>query len=73
MSALKEVKVEPEVACISAEEFKQGMSAFPGAVNIVTTEVGNIKVGFTATAVCSVSDNLVSLPKSRSVGSQNLS
>jgi flavin reductase len=57
MSALKEVKVEPEVACISAEEFKQGMSALPGAVNIVTTEVGNIKVGFTATAVCSVSDN----------------
>ncbi|MFQ3189414.1 MAG: flavin reductase [Paraglaciecola sp.] len=57
MSALKEVKVESEVACISAEEFKQGMSAFPGAVNIVTTEVGNTKAGFTATAVCSVSDN----------------
>jgi flavin reductase len=71
MSALKEVEVEPKAACISAEEFKQGMSAFPGAVNIVTTEVGNTKAGFTATAVCSVSDNpptlLVCLNRSASV------
>lgn len=57
MSALKEVVKETAVACISSDEFKQGMSAFPGAVSIVTTEVHNNKVGFTATAVCSVSDN----------------
>jgi len=61
MSALKEVIKdvikEPAVACISSDNFKQGMSAVPGAVNIVTTGFGNTKAGFTATAVCSVSDN----------------
>jgi flavin reductase len=71
MNALKEVVEEPAVACISADEFKQGMSALPGAVNIVTTESASGKAGFTATAVCSVSDNpptlLVCLNRSASV------
>lgn len=57
MSALKEIIKEDAVACISPDEFKQGMSFLPGTVNIVTTDSVNGKAGFTATAVCSVSDN----------------
>ena len=49
--------VKHTAQCISGEEFRQGMSALPGTVSIVTTESDVGKAGFTATAVCSVSDN----------------
>ncbi|MFW8591110.1 flavin reductase [Glaciecola sp. 2405UD65-10] len=57
MSALKEVTLDNTKQCVSSEDFKQGMSALPGTVNIVTTGSEQNKAGFTATAVCSVSDN----------------
>ncbi|MBT29845.1 MAG: 4-hydroxyphenylacetate 3-monooxygenase [Thalassobius sp.] len=41
---------------IDKEMFKEGMSYLTGAVNIVTTDGKGGKGGFTATAVCSVSD-----------------
>lgn len=56
---------------VSPEDFRQGMAGLAGAVNIVTTQGVNGKAGFTATAVCSVSDNpatlLVCLNRSASV------
>ncbi|WP_289029618.1 flavin reductase [uncultured Paraglaciecola sp.] len=57
MSALKEVILKNTAPCISGDEFRQGMSALPGTVSVVTTGSGQGKAGFTATAVCSVSDN----------------
>ncbi|ADZ90638.1 flavin reductase [Marinomonas mediterranea] len=50
-------KAEP----ISAQAFKEGMANLAGAVNIVTTEVNGVRAGFTATAVCSVSDSPATL------------
>jgi flavin reductase len=70
MNALSEVKPN-ELMCISPEAFKDGMANLAGAVNIVTTVGKSGKVGFTATAVCSVSDNpatmLVCLNRNASV------
>ncbi|GBQ22725.1 flavin mononucleotide reductase [Gluconacetobacter sacchari DSM 12717] len=40
----------------SARRFRDGMALLAGAVTIVTTDGGNGRHGFTATAVCSVSD-----------------
>lgn len=42
---------------VSPEEFKQGMACLAGAVNIVTTDGPAGRAGFTATAVCSVTDS----------------
>ncbi|MGQ8364571.1 flavin reductase [Glaciecola sp. 1036] len=56
---------------ISPEAFRDGMAGLAGAVNIVTTQWEGTPAGFTATAVCSVSDNpatlLVCLNRSASV------
>ncbi len=46
---------------ISAERYREGMASLAAAVNIVATEGKNGKVGFTATAVCSVSDSPATL------------
>lgn len=46
---------------ISAEDFRTGMRQLAGAVTIVTTDGQAGKGGFTATAVCSVSDSPPSL------------
>lgn len=71
MSALSNLKMDDAAKCISADAFRNGMACLPGAVNIVTTNLGAEKAGFTATAVCSVSDNpptlLVCLNRSASV------
>lgn len=71
MSALKEVIVKEALSTVSPEVFRQGMAGLPAAVNIVTTNTANGPAGFTATAVCSVSDNpatiLVCLNRSTSV------
>ncbi|MGO4893520.1 flavin reductase [Flavobacterium sp. W21_SRS_FM6] len=42
---------------VTPEAFRNGMAGLPGTVNIVTTDGDEGKAGFTATAVCSVSDN----------------
>ncbi|MDO6692933.1 flavin reductase [Aliiglaciecola sp. 3_MG-2023] len=59
--------------CITPECFRDSMASLAGAVNIVTTSSATGDVGFTATAVCSVSDNpatlLVCLNRSASVHS----
>lgn len=57
MSTLCKTKTEEAAECISSELFRHGMACLPGAVNIVTTNDGVNRAGFTATAVCSVSDN----------------
>ncbi|MEP7703588.1 flavin reductase [Paraglaciecola sp. 25GB23A] len=48
---------DPTLNCVSPEAFRNGMAGFPGTVNIVTTKGEEGMAGFTATAVCSVSDN----------------
>jgi flavin reductase len=57
MNTLSNVKTEEAAECISSEAFRNGMACLPGAVNIVTTHLDENRAGFTATAVCSVSDN----------------
>jgi flavin reductase (DIM6/NTAB) family NADH-FMN oxidoreductase RutF len=46
-----------EKAAINQENFKDSMRMLTGAVNIVTTQGEAGSGGFTATAVCSVTDN----------------
>lgn len=41
---------------VSKEEFRNGMACLAGAVNIVTTDGPAGRAGFTASAVCSVTD-----------------
>jgi flavin reductase len=49
--------IEPEsVATVDGKMFREGMSHFGAAVHVVTTDGPAGKAGFTATAVCSVSD-----------------
>ncbi|MBE3638355.1 flavin reductase [Mangrovicoccus algicola] len=42
---------------VSREVFRDGMACLAGAVNIVTTDGPGGRAGFTATAVCSVTDD----------------
>src|SRR5712664_4015072 len=50
--------IAPEsVATIEPKMFREGMSQLGSAVNVVTTDGPGGKAGFTATAVCSVSDS----------------
>jgi flavin reductase len=49
--------IAPEsVTAVDGKIFREGMSRFGTAVNVVTTDGPGGKAGFTATAVCSVSD-----------------
>jgi flavin reductase len=49
--------ITPEsVTTVEAKMFREGMSQLVAAVNVVTTDGPGGKAGFTATAVCSVSD-----------------
>jgi len=49
--------IAPEsVATVDPKMFREGMSQLGAAVNVVTTDGQAGKAGFTATAVCSVSD-----------------
>jgi len=41
----------------ATKTFREAMAMFPGAVNIVTTDGPSGRAGFTATAVCSVTDS----------------
>ena len=56
---------------VTPEQYREGMSSLAAAVNVVTTTGPEGRAGFTATAVCSVSDNpatlLVCLNRSASV------
>ena len=45
-----------EKPCVSKEVFRDGMSRLAAAVNIITTDGPNGRAGFTASAVCSVTD-----------------
>jgi flavin reductase len=71
ISALSDTNIAGVIESVSPATFRDGMASLPGAVNIVTTEGSQGKAGFTATAVCSVSDNpptlLVCLNRSTSV------
>ena len=44
----------PAVAGVDADTFKQGMRLLSAAVTIVTTAIGDARIGLTATAVCSL-------------------
>ena len=49
--------VAPEsIVTVDGKMFREGMSHFAAAVSVVTTDGPGGKAGFTATAVCSVSD-----------------
>ena len=41
---------------VDADAFRNGISRLGTAVNVVTTKAGGMRYGFTASAVCSVSD-----------------
>ena len=56
ISAVRDTKMVTAVESVSPATFRDGMASLPGAVNIVTTEGPQGQAGFTATAVCSVSD-----------------
>jgi flavin reductase len=61
----------PDIPVLSKEAFRDGMSRLGAAVNIITTDGPAGKAGFTASAVCSVTDApptlLVCLNRSSSV------
>ena len=46
---------------VTPDQYRQGMSSLAAAVNVVTTKGPEGRAGFTATAVCSVSDNPATL------------
>lgn len=60
-----------EIADVSSPAFRNGMARLAGAVNIITTDGPAGKAGFSATAVCSVTDSpptlLVCLNRTASV------
>ncbi|GLS27595.1 flavin reductase [Marinibactrum halimedae] len=60
MPLSSEVNIE-KYECLSPEAFREGMAGLAAAVNIITTGDSNRKAGFTATAVCSVSDSPATL------------
>ena len=63
--------VEPMPTPVTKDAFRNAMSVLASAVNVVTTDGPAGRAGFTATAVCSVSDEppslLVCLNRSASV------
>ena len=48
--------MDHRIASVESTEFRNGMSRLGAAVNIVTTRTAEGLFGFTASAVCSVSD-----------------
>jgi flavin reductase (DIM6/NTAB) family NADH-FMN oxidoreductase RutF len=46
---------------VPAADFREAMSSVGAAVNVITTAFAGQRVGFTATAVCSVSDDPATL------------
>jgi len=54
--AFEAIAPEPVVA-VEAPIFREAMSLYGSAVHVVTTDGPGGKTGFTATAICSVSDN----------------
>lgn len=46
----------PEIAPPSAQQFRDGMARVAAAVHVITTDGPGGKAGFTASAVCSVTD-----------------
>jgi flavin reductase len=65
------MKVPDDMPLLSKEAFREGMSRLGAAVNIITTDGPAGRAGFTASAVCSVTDSpptlLVCLNRSSSV------
>lgn len=65
------MKLPDAVPLLSKEAFREGMSRLGAAVNIITTDGPAGRAGFTASAVCSVTDSpptlLVCLNRSSSV------
>ncbi len=57
------LKRTPEAASptVTAAEFRDAMSSLGASVNIITSAFAGNRVGFTATAVCSVSDEPATL------------
>ncbi len=51
------LQTENAVPLFSAQQFKDGMSGPAGQLNIITTDGPIGRAGFTATAVCSVTDS----------------
>ncbi|MAQ02355.1 MAG: FMN reductase [Alteromonadaceae bacterium] len=60
LSALTE-RQTTSAGTVTAQDYRQGMASVAAAVNIVTTSLNGTPAGFTATAVCSVSDDPATL------------
>lgn len=67
----KEARLVPPTGAVEKQEFRNGMSRLGAAVNVITSDGPAGKAGFTASAVCSVTDSpptlLVCLNRSASV------
>ena len=61
ITAIKNAVTEVVLPPVTPEAYREGMSSLAAAVNVVTTTSPQGNVGFTATAVCSVSDNPATL------------
>lgn len=55
------VTTQAAVTPVKPDEFREGMAALAAAVNVITTQSSDGPFGFTATAVCSVSDQPATL------------
>src|ERR1700709_332431 len=65
----------PVVTAVAAGPFREAMSRYGAAVHVITTDGPAGKGGFTATAVCSVSDDpptLLVCVNRKSHGGQNI-
>lgn len=74
MQALESVLMSPTAECrdaVTRDTFRHAMAGLAAAVNVITSDGPGGRAGFTATAVCSVSDDpptlLVCLNRSASV------
>jgi len=61
MADITTSKQSAEEAAVSLHAFRNGMSRLGAAVNIITSDGPSGRLGFTATAVCSISDSPPSL------------
>lgn len=71
MQATSSMRAPMETATVSRDDFRQAMAGLAAAVNIITSDGPGGRAGFTATAVCSVTDEpptlLVCLNRAASV------
>lgn len=56
MAEFDDPEMAPEIAAVASDAFRDAMARLAGAVHVVTTDGPGGRAGFTASAVCSVTD-----------------